>query len=50
MSADELMINALDKCLETAEGEQRRLLLWMKAALHLPGMIKYDTSWCQSKE
>ena len=31
----------LDKCLETAKGEQRRLFVWMKAALQFPGLNQF---------
>ena len=41
ISTEELILNALDKCLETAEGEQRRLFLWMKAALQYPGLEQF---------
>ncbi len=41
MSTEELIIKSLDKCLETAEGEQRRLFLWMKAALQYPGLEQF---------
>ena len=38
MTIEELILKALDQCLETAEGEQRRLFLWMKASLQYPGL------------
>lgn len=41
MTTEELMLKAIDKCLETAEGEQRRLFLWMKAALQYPGLEEF---------
>lgn len=41
MSTEELILKALDKCLDKAEGEQRRLLLWMKAALQYPGLNQF---------
>ena len=41
MTIEELIIKALDQCLETAEGEQRRLFLWMKAALLYPGLEEF---------
>ena len=41
MSTEELILKALDKCLETAKGEQRRLFLWMKAALRFPGLNQF---------
>lgn len=41
MSTEELMLKAIDKCLEKAEGEQRRLFVWMKAALQLPGLNQF---------
>lgn len=41
MPTEELILKALDKCLETAEGEQRRVLLWMKAALQYPGLDQF---------
>lgn len=41
MPIEELILNALDKCLETAEGEQRRLFLLMKAALEYPGLEEF---------
>ena len=41
MTIEELILKALDKCLETAEGEQRWLFLWMKAALQYPGLEEF---------
>lgn len=41
MTIEELILKALDKCLETAEGEQRRLFLWMKAALQYSGLEEF---------
>ena len=41
MTIDELILNALNNCLETAEGERRRLFLWMKAALQYPGLEQF---------
>lgn len=41
MSIEELMLKAIDKCLEKAEGEQRRLFVWMKAALQFPGLNQF---------
>jgi len=41
MTIEELILKALDKCLETAEGERRRLFLWMKAALQYPGLEEF---------
>ena len=41
MPVDELILKALDKCLETAEEEQRRLFLWMKAALQYPDLERF---------
>jgi len=41
MTIEELILKTLDKCLETAEGEQRRLFLWMKAALQYPGLEEF---------
>ena len=41
MTIEELILKALDKCLETAEGEQRRLFLCMKAALQYPGLEEF---------
>ncbi len=41
MTIEDLILKALDQCLETAEGEQRRLLLWMKAALQYPGLEEF---------
>lgn len=38
---EELVLNALDTCLETANGEQRRLFLWMRAALQFPGLNQF---------
>ena len=38
MTIEELILKALDKCLETASGELRRFFLWMKAALQYPGL------------
>lgn len=33
MTTEELILKAIDKCLEKAKGEQRRLFVWMKAVL-----------------
>lgn len=41
MTIEDLILKALDQCLETAEGEQRRLFLWMKAALQYPGLEQF---------
>ena len=41
MSTEELILKAIDKCLETAVGEQRRLFVWMKAALQFPGLNQF---------
>lgn len=41
MTTEELILIAIDKCLETATGEQRRLFLWMKAALQFPGLNQF---------
>lgn len=41
MAIEDLIINALNKCLETADGEQRRLFLWMKVALQYPGLEQF---------
>ena len=41
MPTEELILKALDKCLETAKGEQRRLFVWMKAALQFPGLNQF---------
>ena len=41
MTIEELILNALNKCLETADEEQRRLFLWMKAALQYPGLEQF---------
>ena len=41
MSTEELILKALDKCLEIANGEQRGLFLWMKAALQFPGLNQF---------
>jgi hypothetical protein len=41
MTTEELILNAIDKCLVTATGEQRRLFLWMKAALQFPGLNQF---------
>ena len=41
MSIEELILKALDKCLETAKGEQRRMFLWMKAALRFPWLNQF---------
>ena len=41
MTIEELILKAMDKCLETADGEQRRLFLWMKAALQYPGLEEF---------
>lgn len=41
MTIEELILKALDKCLETAEGEQRMLFLWLKAALQYPGLEEF---------
>ena len=41
MPTEQLILKALDKCLETAEGEQRRVFLWMKAALQFPGLNQF---------
>ena len=41
MTIEDLILKALDQCLETAEGEQRRLFLWMKAALQYPGLEEF---------
>ena len=54
MTIEELILKALDKCLETADGEQRRLFLWMKAALQYPGLEEFvrevvSAENCQSK-
>lgn len=41
LTTEELILKALDKCLETAEGEQRRLFLWMKMALQCSGLNQF---------
>lgn len=41
MTTEELILKAIDKCLETAEGEQRRVFVWMKAALLVPGLNQF---------
>lgn len=41
MSNEELILKAVDKCLEKAEGERRRLFVWMKAALQFPGLNQF---------
>lgn len=41
MPTEELILKALDKCLEKATVEQRQLFLWMKAALQLPGLNQF---------
>jgi len=41
MTTEELILKAIDKCLEKAEGEQRRLFVWMKAALQFPGLNQF---------
>lgn len=41
MPTEELILKALEKCLETAKGEQRRLFVWMKAALQFPGLNQF---------
>ena len=41
MTIEELILKAIDKCLETASGEQRKLFLWMKAALQYPGLEQF---------
>ena len=41
MILEDLILKALDKCLETATGEQRRIFLWMKAALLYPGLEQF---------
>lgn len=41
MTIEEQILVALDKCLETAGGEQRRLFLWMKAALKYPELEEF---------
>ena len=41
MSTEDLILKAIDKCLETADGEQRRLFVWMKAALQFPGLNQF---------
>lgn len=41
MITEEIILKALDKCLDKAEGEQRRVLLWMKAALQYPGLDQF---------
>lgn len=35
------ILKALDKCLTQAEGDQRRLFLWMKAALQYPDLERF---------
>lgn len=41
MTTEEFILKAIDKCLEKAEGEQRRLFVWMKAALQFPGLNQF---------
>ena len=41
MTTEELIMKAIDKCLDTAEGEQRRLFVWMKAALQFPALNQF---------
>ena len=41
MSTEDLILKAIDKCLETADGEHRRLFVWMKAALQFPGLNQF---------
>lgn len=41
MTIEQVILTALDKCLVTAEGEQRRVFLWMKAALQYPGLDEF---------
>ena len=41
MSHEDLILTSLDNFLNTAEGEQRRLFLWMKAALQYPGLERF---------
>lgn len=41
MTTEELILQALDECMKTATGEQRRLFLWMKAALQFPGLNQF---------
>lgn len=41
MPTEELILKALEKCLETARGEHRQLFLWMKAALQFPGLNQF---------
>lgn len=41
MSIEELILKVIDKCLETAEGEQKRLFVWMQAALQFHGLNQF---------
>lgn len=41
MMVEAYILKALDKCLSQAEGEQRRLFLWMKAALQYPELERF---------
>lgn len=41
MTTEELILKAIDKCLENADGEQRRLFVWMKAALQFSGLNQF---------
>ena len=41
MSIEELILKVIEKCLETADGEQRRLFVWMKAALQFPALYQF---------
>jgi len=41
MFTEELILKTIDKCLETADGERRRLFVWMKAALQFPGLNQF---------
>lgn len=41
MSTEDLILKSIDNCLETADNEHRRLFVWMKAALQLPGLNQF---------
>lgn len=41
LTLESLILQSLDKCLESATGEQRRIFVWMKAALQYPGLEQF---------